>query len=154
MRRPDGRVVFDRRARTGRGGVTGAALDLLLRGTSVLAVAVLLALALSSCTAATTMPSASSGDPASLRRQLSANDNHLVARTIQTAMERRGDNEPSTWINDLIGNYGMVVPRVTFRPSSGTHCPLYEETLTVSGMAATFEHTACGDGAGRWISLT
>ncbi len=69
-------------------------------------------------------------------------------------MERRGDNEPSTWINDLIGNNGMVVPRLTFRPSSGAHCRLYEETLTVSGMAATFEHTACRNDAGRWISLT
>ena len=88
------------------------------------------------------------------RRNMTNDDRHIAAVTMQIAMERRSDNEPSTWTNGLSGNHGAVVPRRTYRSRTGDFCRRFEEIVTVAGVTATFERTACRDGDGRWLALT
>ena len=93
----------------------------------------------------------SSGDP---RQNMTSDDRHIAAVTMQIAMERREDNEASTWTNGLSGNHGAVVPRRSYRSQTGDFCRRFEETVTVSGVTATFERTACRGGDGHWTALT
>ncbi len=88
------------------------------------------------------------------RQHMTRDDRHIAAVTMQIAMERREDNEASTWTNGLSGNHGVVVPRRTYRSRTGDFCRRFDETMTVSGVTATFERTACRDGDGRWTALT
>ena len=91
---------------------------------------------------------------AELRRNMTTDDRHIAAMAMQIAMERRQDNEASTWTNGISGNYGAVVPRRTYRSRSGDFCRSFEETMTVAGVTATYERTACRGGDGNWTALT
>ncbi len=88
------------------------------------------------------------------RQNMTNDDRHIASVTLQIAMERRDDNEASTWTNGLSGNHGAVVPRRTYRSRAGEFCRRFDETVTVSGVTATFERTACRGGDGRWQALT
>ena len=91
---------------------------------------------------------------ADLRQNMTSDDQHIAAMAMQIAMERRQDNEASTWTNGISGNHGAVVPRRTYRSRSGSYCRNFEETMTVAGVTATFERTACRGGDGNWTALT
>ena len=91
---------------------------------------------------------------AEIRRNMTVDDQHIAAMAMQIAMERRQDNEASTWTNGISGNHGAVVPRRTYRSRSGDFCRNFEETMTVAGVTATFERTACRGGDGNWTALT
>lgn len=130
-----------------RGGCRGA------RRMAALALAVATVVALSGCLAGAE-PVVTSTPTSDIRDRMTADDRHIAAMTVQIAMERRGDNEASTWTNDLSGNHGAVVPRRTFRSVAGDYCRRYEETLTIAGVTATVSKIACRDGSGRWTSMT
>lgn len=89
-----------------------------------------------------------------LREHMTLDDRHIAELAVQIAMERRGDNEASTWTNGLSGNHGAVVPRRTYRSRSGSYCRSFEETMTVAGVTATYQRTACRGGDGNWTALT
>lgn len=91
---------------------------------------------------------------ADLRQNMTSDDRHIAAMAMQIAMERRQDHEASTWTNGLSGNHGAVVPRRSYRSQSGDFCRRFDETMTVSGVTATFERTACRGGDGSWTALT
>lgn len=106
---------------------------------------------LSTCALATGNGQTASMDP---RRNMTSDDRHIASVTMQIAMERRADNQASTWTNGLSGNHGAVVPRRTYRSRSGDYCRRFDETVTVAGVTANFERTACRGGDGRWTALT
>ncbi len=85
---------------------------------------------------------------------MTTDDRHIAALAMQIAMERRDDNESGTWTNGLSGNHGAVVPRRTYRSQAGAYCRQYDEMVTVAGVAASFQRTACRDGSGRWTVVT
>lgn len=89
-----------------------------------------------------------------IREHMTSDDHHIAAVAVQIAMERRSDNEASTWTNGLSGNHGAVVPRRTYRTQAGAYCRQYEDIVTVAGVAVSTERTACRDGSGRWTTLT
>ena len=89
-----------------------------------------------------------------IRQQMTTDDRHIASVALQIAMERRDDNVASTWTNGMSGNHGAVVPRHTYRSGAGAFCRRYDEVVTVAGVSATFAHTACRDGAGRWATVT
>ena len=89
-----------------------------------------------------------------IRENMTLDDRHIAAVALQIAMERRDDNEAGTWTNGLSGNHGAVVPRSTYRSESGAFCRQYDEMVTVAGVAASYRHTACRDGSGRWATVT
>ena len=94
------------------------------------------------------------GTAGDIRRNMTSDDRHIAAMAMQIAMERRADHEASTWTNGLSGNHGAVVPRQSYRSPTGVPCRRFEERMTVSGVTATFERTACRDDAGRWTTVT
>ena len=96
-------------------------------------------------------PGVSFSDP---RQNMTNDDRRIAALAMQIAMERRQDHEASTWTNGLSGNHGAVVPRRSYRSQSGDFCRRFDETMTVSGVTATFERTACRGGDGSWTALT
>lgn len=89
-----------------------------------------------------------------IRAAMTTDDRHIAAVAVQIAMERRDDNEASTWSNALSGNHGAVMPRRSYRSEAGAFCRQFDELVTVAGIAATFERTACRDGSGRWTTTT
>ena len=93
----------------------------------------------------------SAADP---RINMTTDDRHIAALAMQIAMERRQDHEASTWTNGLSGNHGAVVPRRSYRSQSGDFCRRFDETMTVAGVTATFERTACRGGDGSWAART
>lgn len=89
-----------------------------------------------------------------IREHMTLDDRHIAELAVQIAMERRGDNEASTWTNGLSGNHGAVVPRRSYRTRAGAYCRQYDEILTVAGVAVSNERTACRDDTGRWTTIT
>lgn len=111
-----------------------------------------LSLALTACTVGSNAPpSVSESD---IRQQMTHDDRHIAAMAVQIAMERRDDNESSTWTNGMSGNHGAVVPRRSYRSRGGAYCRRYDEMVTVAGVTATYSRTACRDGSGRWTTVT
>ena len=86
------------------------------------------------------------------RQNMTSQDRHIASMAMQIAMERRPDNYPSTWTNGLSGNYGAVMPLQTYWSQAGEYCRSFAETMTVSGVTATFERTACRSGDGLWLA--
>lgn len=89
-----------------------------------------------------------------IRDHLTMDDRHIAEMAVQIAMERRNDNEASTWTNGVSGNHGAVVPRRTYRTGTGAFCRQYEEMVTVAGVAVSSQRTACRDDSGRWTTVT
>ncbi|NNG02539.1 MAG: hypothetical protein HKM95_00360 [Inquilinus sp.] len=81
---------------------------------------------------------------------MTVDDAHMAALSMQIALERRSENEASTWTNDLSGNHGRVVPRESYLSDGGAICRQYDETMTVAGRTYTERRAACRDGDGRW----
>lgn len=86
--------------------------------------------------------------------RMTFDDRHISAMAVQIAMERRSDNEASSWTNGLSGNHGTVVPRRTYRTEAGAVCRQYDEIMTVAGVAVSHERTACRDGSGHWATIS
>ena len=89
-----------------------------------------------------------------VRQQMTIHDRHIAAMAVQVAMERRGDNQSSTWTNGMSGNHGVVVPRRSYWSPAGALCRRYEEEMTVAGVTATYTQTACRDNSGHWTTVT
>ena len=114
-------------------------------------IAVIAALGLSACIATTAADQGrvSAADP---QGSMTADDTRIAALSMQIALERRSENEPSTWTNDVSGNHGRIVPRSSYLSDGGSVCRRFDETMTVAGRTHTAHRVACRDGDGRWTT--
>ena len=123
-----------------------------LGGALSTALIICLVATLSACAAGPVAPDR--GLATDIRENMTMDDRHIAAVALQIAMERRSDNDAGTWTNGLSGNHGAVIPRRTYRSQAGAFCRQYDEMVTVAGVAASYRHTACRDGSGRWTTVT
>jgi surface antigen len=92
------------------------------------------------------------GDP-TLYQGLADSDVTLASRLVQATLEEAPDGATRRWANNQTGNSGEITPLRTYATEDGSFCRDYREELAVGSTTGRFYHTACRDGAARWVWL-
>jgi surface antigen len=96
--------------------------------------------------------SLSAGD-AALYQGLAESDIALASQLMQTTLESAPDGATRSWSNRQTGHRGEITPLRTYVSENGYFCRDYREQLAVAGESGRYYHTACRDGAARWVWL-
>ena len=108
----------------------------------------LLALAAGSLLSACAYPSAL--DPAS-PYVLTEQDQRLMERAAQEALESNNIGQATNWNNPGSGHNGTVTPMRTYRTELGQPCRDYRMTVTTNGPTHVDHSTACRMPDGSWM---
>jgi surface antigen len=83
---------------------------------------------------------------------LSTQDQRVMERAAQAALERNRVGEAEAWRNPETGFEGTITPLRTYRTAANEPCRDYEMAVSLRGTTNTARYTACRRTDGVWVN--
>ena len=80
-----------------------------------------------------------------------AQDQRLMERAAQVALEGNRIGQSESWRNPATGHMGAVTPLRNYRLGAGQPCRDYEMMLTAAGRTEAARYSACRQPGGNWV---